>query len=224
MIVPTANVRGTLRACQPTTGSSAAGGLSCNYDFVPSANPLNIRSGVDTLTSQALQELFGQTMEPSDSQYFGGLPDRGTSPDAWQEIRTDELFATLGAAQFMNFDCQKTCVGSDGKVYEQPVTRVREEIKNVYAMADFEQKLPWGVVFNRNVGVRSVFAKVNGSALLTLTSIRPNSAFNPLDPNNAGGITTQSFSQNTTLNASTTDGLPSANFTCWDSTSAWCSA
>ncbi|WP_380787508.1 TonB-dependent receptor [Sphingomonas sp. R86521] len=215
VIVPTVNVRGTLRACQPTAGSSAANGLSCNFGFVPSTNPAAVRSGVDTLTPAALQDLFGRTSEDSDSKYFGGLPDRGNLPDAWQGIRTDQLFDALGAAQFMNFDCLKSCAGSDGKMYDQPVTRVREEIKNVYAMADFEQQLPFGLLFNGNVGVRGVFATVKGSALLTLTSIRPNSAFNPIDPNNAGGITTQSFSQNVTLNAKTSDWLPSANFNLW---------
>lgn len=215
IVVPTANVRGTLRACQPTAGSSAANGVSCNYGFVPSTNPSNVRSGVDTLTSQQLVELFGRTLEANDSQYFGDLPNRGNLPDAWQGIRTDQLFSELGASQFMNFDCLKSCTGSDGKVYEQPVTRVREEIKNVYAMADFEQQLPFGLLFNGNAGVRGVFATVKGSALLTLTSIRPTATFNPLDPNNAGGITTQSFSQNVTLNAKTSDWLPSANFNLW---------
>jgi TonB-dependent receptor len=215
VIVPTANVRGSLRACEPTAGSAAPGGLSCNFGFVPSTNPLNVRSGVDTLTPQQLQDLFARTLEPSDSEYFGDLPNRGNLPSAWQGIRTDELFAELGGAQFMNYDCLKTCVGSDGQLYDQPVTRVREAIKNVYAMFDFEQQLPMGVLFNGNVGIRGAFADVSGAALLTLTTIRPNAAFNPLDPNNPAGIITQSFSQNTTLNAKTRDWLPSFNVNFW---------
>lgn len=213
--VPTANVRGQLRACEPTAGSSAPGGLSCNYGFVPSVNPRNIRSGVDTLTPQELQDLFTRTLEESDSEYFGDLPNRGNLPPAWQGIRTDELFAALGASQFMNFDCLKTCVGSDGQVYEQPKTRVQETIKNVYAMVDFEQELPWGLLFNGNVGVRGVFVDVEGTARLTLNSIRTNENYDPADPNNAGGITTFTFSQNTTLKGSTSDWLPSFNFNLW---------
>lgn len=215
VVVPTANVRGTLRACQPTAGSSAAGGLSCNYGYVPSTTPSAIRSGVDTLTPQELQDLFARTLEPSNAKYFGDLPNRGNLPDAWQGIRTDELFATLGASDFMNFDCLKSCTGSDGKLYAQPATRAQEEIKNIYAMADFSQELPWGLLFTGNAGVRGVFAKVDGTALQTLTSIRPNAQFNPLDPNNAGGITTVSFSQNTTLKAKRTDWLPSFNLNLW---------
>ena len=215
VIVPTANVRGTLRACQPTAGSSAPGGLSCNYGFVPSTNPLNVRSGVDTLTPEELRALFEKTLEDSDSQYFNGLPNRGSLPDAWQGIRTDQLFAALGASDFMNFDCLKSCVGSDGQTYDQPVTRVREEIKNVYAMADFEQPLPFGLLLNGNAGVRGVFAKVSGSALLTLSSIRATPNYNPADPDNPGGIIVQTFAQNTTLNSSTSDWLPSFNVNLW---------
>ncbi|WP_029937287.1 TonB-dependent receptor [Sphingomonas sp. UNC305MFCol5.2] len=211
VVVPTANVRGTLRACQPTATST----VSCNYGFVPSTNPSNIRSGVDTLTPADLIALFTKTLEPSGSQYFGDLPNRGTLPDAWQGIRTDELFDALGAKDFMNYDCLKTCMGSDGKMYDQPATRVQETIKNVYAMFDFEQKLPLGLVFNGNVGVRGVFANVTGTSLLTLNSIRKGPAFNPLDPNNAGGIITQTFIANTSVNASTRDWLPSVNLNLW---------
>lgn len=211
VIVPTAIVRGTYRACQPTATST----LSCNYGYVPSTNPANVRSGVDTLTPQALQDLFARTLEPSDSAYFGDLPNRGNLPPAWQGLRTDELFAALGAKDYMNFDCLKTCVGSDGNTYAQPVSRTRETIKNVYAMADFDQDLPWGLRLDGNVGIRGVFATTKGSGLLTLTSIRVTSLYNPNDPNNAAGINSISFSQNATLNAKTTDWLPSFNVNLW---------
>jgi TonB-dependent receptor len=215
VIVPTAIVRGTYRACEPTAGSSAPGGLSCNYGFAPSTNPANVRSGVDTLTPQELQDLFTRTLEDSDSEYFGDLPNRGNLPPAWQGIRTDQLFAELGASQFMNFDCLKTCMGSDGQMYDQPVTRANETIKNIYGMFDFEQSLPWGLLFNGNVGVRGVFTSVQGSGLQTITAIRVTPAFNPADPNNANGIITQSFSQPVTINAKTTDWLPSFNANLW---------
>lgn len=211
VVVPTAIVRGTYRACQPTATST----LSCNYGYVPSTNPANVRSGVDTLTPQALQELFARTLEPSDSAYFGDLPNRGNLPPAWQGLRTDELFAALGAQNFMNFDCLKTCVGSDGNTYDQPVSRTRETIKNIYAMADFDQDLPWGLRLDGNAGVRGVFANVKGTGLLTLNSIRVTSLYNPNDPNNANGITTIAYSQNVTLNAKTNDWLPSFNVNLW---------
>lgn len=54
--------------------------------LMPSTNSLNIRSGVDTLTPAELENLFRRTLENSDSQYFGGLPNRGArhAPVLWR--------------------------------------------------------------------------------------------------------------------------------------------
>lgn len=215
VIVPTAQVRGSFRACEPTAGSAAPGGLSCNYGFVPSTNPLNVRSGVDTLTPAELRALFERTLEPADSAYFGDLPNRGNLPPAWQGIRTDELFAALGASRFINTDCLITCVGSDGKTYEQPIQRADETIKNVYATFDFNQRLPLGVRFDGNFGVRGVFTNRKTGGFQTLNIIRTTSSYDPNNPNVATGIFTQSYSGNSNFKANTTDWLPSANLNFW---------
>ncbi|HEY0623235.1 TonB-dependent receptor [Sphingomonas sp.] len=205
IVVPTANVRGTLRACQPTATST----VSCNYGFVPSTNLSNIRSGVDTLTAEQLRALFAGTFEAPTSAYFGDLPNRGSLPPAWSGIRTDELFAQLGASQFMNFDCLKTCMGSDGKMYDQPKTHTEETVKAIYAMAEFEQRLPFGLLFNGNVGIRGVFTNIKGQGVQVLRSITVP------DPSNPAVVNTQTFRQNVTLNASTTDWLPTVNLNLW---------
>lgn len=209
--VPTANVRGTVRACEPTATST----VSCNYGYVPSADPRAARSGVDTLTPAQLRDLFAATAYDQESNYFNGLPNRGDLPPAWKGIRTADLFAALGAGDFMNFDCIKVCKGSDGKMYDQPVQHTDETIKNIYGMVDFEAKLPFGLLFNGNVGLRGVFADVKGSGLLTLTNIKKTALFNPAQPNAAAGITTQSFSMNTSIHKKTTDWLPSVNLNLW---------
>ncbi|MFD1786349.1 TonB-dependent receptor [Sphingomonas floccifaciens] len=211
VVVPTAIVRGSFRACEPTSTSTQP----CNYGFVPSTNPSSVRSGVDTLTPAQLRDLFARTLEAPDSQYFGDLPNRGNLPPSWQGIRTDELFQALGANQFINADCLITCTGSDGKTYEQPVTRANETIKNVYAMADFETRLPWGMRFDGNVGLRGVFVDVKASGLQTIQAIRVTSTYNPLDPNNSSGFVTQTFSAPLTVNRSTRDWLPSFNANLW---------
>ncbi len=215
VIVPGANVTSQLRACQPTAGSQAPGGLSCNYGFVPSNNPANARSGFETLTPDQLRDLFARTLEKPDSQYFGSLPNRGNLPSSWNGILTDQLVAGLEAGKFFNFDCLKQCEGTDGKLYDQPVTRTNETIINLYGMFDFAQKLPWGFEIDGNVGLRGVYTKVSGSGLLTLNVIRTTSTFNPLDPNATAGITTQVFQQNTTAKASEWNWLPSGNLNLW---------
>lgn len=215
VIVPTANVSGSFRACQPTAASSAAGGLSCNYGFVPFTNPAAVRSGVDTLTPADLQALFTRTLDPADSVYFGTLPNRGNLPPSWNGIRTDELFAALGASQFINNDCVRTCVANDGNTYDQPVTLANETIKNLYATFDFNQRLPLGIRIDGNVGVRGVFTNRKASALQTLRVIRTTAAFDPANPNNAAGFVTLDYVGNSTLNAKTTNWLPSLNVGIW---------
>lgn len=205
IVVPTALVRGTLRACQPTATST----VSCNYGFVPSTSLGRVRYGTDTLTPDELRALFARTFEAPTSEYFGDLPNRGSLPPAWSGIRTDELFAALGSSKFMNFDCLKTCMGSDGKMYDQPKTHTEEAVKAVYAMAEFEQELPFGLLFNGNAGIRGVFTNVKGSGIQTLQSITVP------DPSNPAVINTQTFRQNVTLNASSTDWLPTVNLNLW---------
>ncbi len=211
IVVPRAIVRGTLRACQPTATST----VSCNYGFVQNTNLGESRQGVDTLTPEELRTLFERTTEAAGSAYFGDLPNRGNLPAAWNGIRTDQLFAALGQSQFMNFDCLKVCMGTDGQMYDQPVTRTSETVKAVYAMADFEQELPWGLKFNGNAGVRGVFTSVDGEGVLQLTSIQTNANFNPADPNNAGGVNSATFRQNVAFKGKTTDWLPSVNLNLW---------
>src|ERR1044072_6261446 len=215
VIVPTAILRGSYRACEPTPGSSARGGLSCYYGFVPSTNPANVRSGVDTLTPDQLRSLFEQTLEAPDSAYFGDLPNRGNPPPARQGHRTDELFSQLGASQFMNFDCLKTCMGSDGKMYDQPVTRANETIKDVYGMVDFEQQLPLGLLFNGNAGGRGVCRNVKASGLQTVRVVRVTPSFDPNNPNAAAGFVNYDYSAPVTINSSTSDWLPSVNLNLW---------
>ncbi|WP_343519747.1 TonB-dependent receptor [Sphingomonas sp.] len=212
--VPTMSLRGSYRACQPTATSV----VPCNYGYTPNTAITTTNTtlfGVDTFTVDELRALFQRTIDPAASEYFGDLPNRGNLPAAWNGIRTDVLFAALGGAANMNFDCLKECTGSDGNVYAQPVTRTEETVKNFYAMAEFEQKLPLGLLFNGNVGIRGVFTSVKGSGVLTLTSIRTNGNFNPLDPGNTAGINTTTVRQNAVLQGNTTDWLPTVNLNLW---------
>jgi len=212
--VPTVNLRGSYRACQPTATSI----VPCNYGYVANTAITTTNTtlfGVDTFTVDELRALFARTVDPASSEYFGDLPNRGNLPTAWNGIRTDLLFPALGQFANMNFDCLKECRGSDGNMYAQPMTRVEETVKNVYAMAEFEQQLPFGLLFNGNVGLRGVFTTVDGSGVLQLTSVRTNANYNPLDPNNAAGIDTRTIRQNVVMRGTSTDWLPTVNLNLW---------
>ena len=215
IVVPTANVRGSLRACQETAGSQGPGGLSCNFGFVPATNLSNVRSGVDTLTAQQLLDLIKSTVAPKDSEFFHGAKNRGDLPPAWDSIDTEGLFRQLGAWQFINFDCLKRCTANDGQVYDQPATRTREVITNLYFLTEFEQDLRWGLKFDGNVGVRGVKTEVQGTAVMQLNAVRVTPAYDPNNPGAPGGTVTQTFRQNVTLANESQDWLPSYNFNLW---------
>lgn len=211
IVVPTANISGTFRGCQETPGSQGPGGLGCNYGFVPSTDPGNVRSGVDTLTPEQLVALFRDTIEANDTTFFNGFPGAGDLPAAWEGINVERLFSQLGANQFLNLDCLKQCVGSDGQIYDQPVTRSNEITKNVYAMADFNQPLPFlGLRLDGNVGVRGVFREVNSRGALELRTIR---LVNPSVPE--GATYTLNYTQNVDFSGKVTNWLPSFNLGLW---------
>ena len=209
IVVPTLGLRGTYRACQPTATSI----VPCNYGYVPNTGITNTNTtlyGVDTFTPDQLRALFQATIEPADGEYFGDLPNRGNLPSAWNGLRTDILFDSLGQSVNMNIDCIKECRANDGNVYPQQVTQTNETVKNIYAMAEFEQELPFGLLFNGNVGVRGVFTKTQGTGVLQLSSIRINTPVT-LPPT----TTTTTVRQNVTLSGNTTDWLPTANLNLW---------
>ena len=206
IVIPSSNIRGSYRACEPTATSTQP----CNYGFVQNTALGNSRSGVDTFTQQQLITLFQNTLEKGRENltFFGDYPNKGDLPPAWIGIDVPSLFKQLGAWQFMNFDCLKVCTANNGQQYAQPFTHTDETTKNIYGMVDFEQRLPLGLLFNGNAGVRGVFTNVSGTGSMTIANIIP-------DPNNAGGTITQSFVQNTTLKGKSTDWLPSVNLNLW---------
>lgn len=214
VILPRNDIRGSVRACQPTAGSSAPGGLSCNFGFVPREDPALSREGVETVTPDELRQLFESSNGPF-LDYFRGLPNGGDLPPGWREINSEKLFRQLEAWQFMNFDCMKVCTASDGQEYEQPVNRSAEDTKNIYGMAEFEWALPLGMRFDGNVGVRGVFRKIHATGSMTLNYISILGGFNPNNPTAPGTFQTQSFTQNIDFKDKRRDWLPSVNLNLW---------
>jgi TonB-dependent receptor len=215
VVTPRALIRGSVRACQPTAGSSAPGGQSCNYGFTPSPNPELAREGIDTLTPQQLQDLLASSLRPQSAGFFRDLPNRGNLPEAWLEMDVEKFYEGLGAKQFMNFDCLKVCTGTDGKEYEQPFSGSDETIKNVYAMVDFEQGLPLDTRLTGNVGIRGVFTTRTGSGFQTIILTQPGPNFNPANPTAPAGLFNQTFVSVVDITKSTRDWLPSFNVALW---------
>ncbi|OYW79107.1 MAG: hypothetical protein B7Z26_08620, partial [Asticcacaulis sp. 32-58-5] len=210
IVVPTLNLRGSFRGCEPTATST----LSCNYGYVANTALSSRLTGVDTFTPDQLRELISGILVEPDSQFFNGY-EGAEGLTSWKGLDIRKLWSQLGAAQNANYDCIKVCMGSDGKMYNQPVTHTEEKVNALYYMVEFEQDLPFNMLFNGNLGLRMVETDVLGSGLMTFNSIRKTSSYDPANPNAAGGTVTYSVSRQTTFEKKTRDWLPSYNFNLW---------
>ena len=226
--MPQVNTRWNVIGCENTAGSLAPGGQPCApAGYVPN-NQLNtgiggVAAGTVTLSRAQYEELVRQTMtlQPA-GQFYSGAKDRpDTLLNGWNQIDVDKLFQLAGVP--VRLDCFRSCTASDGKVYDMPATRFSEKVQAVYAMTDFDVdrvpftdwSLPFGMELSGNFGVRVVKTDVQGSGYMTFRSIRKTSGFNPADPTNAAGFVLSTLSQNTSIQDSTTDVLPSLNLALW---------
>jgi TonB-dependent receptor len=225
IVVPTMSYRGSFVGCQDTPGSLAPGGAACQYGWNQSTNPLNQKFGQTVLTPQQFNDIITATMtQPATStRLFNGASGR---PDQlinnWTQIDVDKVFALVGAPN-INFDCVKQCMGTDGKMYDQPVSRLRERSEAVYLMADFgvdhipftNHPLPFNWELEGNLGYRYIRTKVQGTGQMTFTSITKTGSYDRNNPTAAGGTVTTSYTQNTGIDSTTHDFLPIYNLAMW---------
>lgn len=225
--MPQVNTRWNVIGCENTAGSLAAGGQPCAYGYIPN-NQLNtgtgsVAAGTTTLTRAQYEELVRLTMTLTPAgQFYGGSKDRpATLINGWNQLDIDKLFALAGVP--VRLDCFRSCTASDGKVYDMPVTQFREKSQAAYLMTDFEMdrvpftdwSLPFGMELAGNVGVRVVKTDVSGTGYMTFRSVRKTAAFDPLNQTAAAGFVSNTFAQNTSVSANTTDVMPSLNLALW---------
>jgi hypothetical protein len=77
-----------------------------------------------------------------------------------------------------------------------------------YFMFDFEQKLPWDMLVNGNLGARYVTTKVDATGFMTLAHTSVTAAYNPVT--NPGGVITTTAALNTSIADDTSIGCPPA--------------
>ncbi|MFT4089177.1 MAG: TonB-dependent receptor [Asticcacaulis sp.] len=211
IVLPNARIRSTFRACEPTATSIE----SCNYGYVPHTGLADVLGGVTTYTPSELIALIGGTTTQPDSNFFNDY-EGAESLQNWQGIDVRKLMSLVPGAQNFNLNCIKSCVASDGNVYEQPYFGYSEKITAAYYMLEFEQELPLNLVFNGNFGLRAVETEVTGMGSLSLVSIRTvPGVFDPLDPAVANGITSTTYRQNVAITKTGRDYLPSYNLNLW---------
>jgi len=225
IVLPTAIARDVVQACQDTPGSLGPGGKPCQYGYVSNPDPRLALNGTLQLTPQQFQDLVGQVLtgKATATQLFSGASGRPVGMlDNWTQIDVEKAFGLIGAPN-NNYDCVKHCTANDGKVYDQPVQKLKERTQAFYVMGDFgidhipftDRALPFGWEIDGNLGYRFVRTKVSGLGMMTLSSITPTASYDPLNPTAPGGTITNTYIRNTAVNASTTDFLPTYNLAMW---------
>jgi TonB-dependent receptor len=221
--VPTMTYRGNYTGCANTAGSLASGGTPCAYGYTP--NSPGALYGNTVLPLDQFRQLVGAALgQPATpTELFSGASGR---PDGlienWTQVDVDKVFALSGAPN-VNLDCVKQCVGSDGKMYDQPVSKVAERTQAVYVSADFgldhipftDRALPFGWELEGNLGYRYIRTTVHGTGSTKFTTIQKTDKFDPLNPGAADGTVTSTVTRNTAIDAVTHDFLPIYNLALW---------
>jgi TonB-dependent receptor len=218
-------VRSTLVGCQDTAGSLGTGGNKCQYGYVPSNRWDSQSSGTVTVTPQQFQDIIAQSLNGNitKTQFFNGANGEfGGAVTNWPNIDVQKVFKLAGITN-ANLDCVEHCTGTDGKTYEAPVTRMSERSEALYVMGDFNidripftsRSFPFGLALEGNLGYRYIRTKVHGVGNMQFESITRTAAFDPANPNAAGGINDVTVSTNTAVDATTHDFLPIYNLAAW---------
>lgn len=218
VVVPTENLTVNYRSCMPTATSTQP----CQYGFVPGttvgtnnspvANLSNALFGTMTFTPTELAQLVSGSLYTKDYPFLGDYPDKGDVMTRWPYINPAAIAAGI-PGQVFDLHCMKTCTASDGTVYEQQHFAFNEVTTAAYFMFDFEQKLPWDMYLNGNIGNRLVVTKANSTGFMTLAHTAVTSAYNPVT--NPGAVVTTTVALNTSLEGDTKDWLPALNLNVW---------
>ena len=218
-------VRSSLVGCQDTPGSLGAGGNKCQYGYVPGNSYNRLGSGTVYVTPQQFQDIVGQSITGNitQTQFFNGANGQfGSALTNWPNIDVQKVFQLSGVPN-ANLNCIYTCVGSDGKTYDQPMTRMSERSQALYVMGDFRidhipftsRELPFGWDIEGNLGYRYIRTKVHGIGQMSFQSITKNANYDPANPGAPGGINDVTVTTNTAVDATTHDFLPIYNLAMW---------
>ncbi|MBW8882396.1 MAG: hypothetical protein JF615_13535, partial [Asticcacaulis sp.] len=172
----------------------------------------NQLSGTYTFTPDDLKTLVSKALYTRGFDFMGDYSQKGDVMSSWPLMNPDVIADAL-TGQVFDLSCMKTCKANDGKVYSQPHFAYHEKTNAMYLMFDFEQKLPWNMVFNGNVGNRIVKTDVEATGFMTLAHTAVNAGWNPVTNNTA--VTTSTALLNTSISNHTTDWLPSYNLNLW---------
>jgi TonB-dependent receptor len=214
IVVPRSIVRSFLQGCQ-NTATSAGSPVGCTLGWKPNVDPRTGTEGTMYVTPAQFQDIISKSLvgNATATQFFNGATGRPANLlNNWTQIDVDK-FLQLAGVPGINFDCVKTCTGTDGKTYEQPVTRLKERTSALYVMGDFgidhvpftNWTFPYGWEIEGNMGYRYIRTKVTGIGQMSFSSVTGTSA----------APVTSTYTSNTAINSTTHDFLPIYNLAMW---------
>ena len=216
--VPTENLTLNYRSCMPTATSTQP----CNYGYMPGTTVGSNNSAVSNLndalfgtmtyTPTQLASLITSALYNKNYPFLGDYPNKGSVLTTWPLINPQTI-ANAMPQQIFDLHCMKSCMANNGQTYQQPHSEYHEQTNDLYFMFDFEQKLPWNMVFNGNAGERYIKTDVNATGFMTLNHIQVTTGYDPITNNTA--TTTTTFALNESLVAHTVDWTPSYNLNLW---------
>jgi TonB-dependent receptor len=210
VVVPQVSQTTSIQACENTSASFGTGGTPCSYGTTFSGNPATAFNSAVVMTRAAYADIVARALNRDTITYFNSLPNRPAQlVQGWTEIDVRKVIEAAGVQTF-NLDCVKYCMGSDGKLYEQPRTGVKERSVAGYLSTDFafdripftSHRFPYGWELEGNFGWRVVHTDVAATGLMSFQSIAT-----------TGSATT--LTRNTTLRENTTDVMPILNLAWW---------
>jgi TonB-dependent receptor len=207
--------------CQDTPGSLAPGGNRCQYGYAPNTDVKTKFEGTTTMTVQQFQNFVGQILNgKAATQFFSGAKNRPSGLlNNWTALDVDKTVALLAPPNF-NMDCLKSCVASDGNVYQQPFQRLTERTEAFYLMGDFKidenplthGALPFGWEITGNAGYRYVRNTVRGNGMFTVTSVTAGPSYSAT---NTSDVIRNSVTTPVSIEGTSHDFLPSYNLAMW---------
>lgn len=218
IVVPTENLTVNYRSCMPTATSTQP----CQYGYVPGttvgannspvANLNNTLFGTMTYTPDELSALISSALYTKDYPFLGDYPDKGNVMTQWPYINPAAIAAGM-PQQVFDFSCMKKCLANDGNVYEQQHFAYNEVTDALYFMVDWEQELPWNMIFSGNIGTRLVMTDTKATGFMTLAHTAVTAAYDPVI--NPGAVVNTAVAQNTSIEDETKDWLPAGNVNLW---------
>jgi hypothetical protein len=154
----------------------AVGGKACQFGYLPSADPRLALNSQLLLTPAQQLDLITQMLsgQATPTQFFSGASGRPAGLlNNWTQLNVEKGFEML-AIPNNNYDCVKRCMANDGKVYDQPVQRLKERTQAAYLMGDFNLDhlpftniaFPFGWEIDGNMGYRYIRTRVSGTGMM----------------------------------------------------------